>query len=102
MLDFACGHGRVMRTLKAAFPDALLTACDIDRDGVDFCARTFGAAPVYFQRTQQRSRSKIDSTSSGSGRCSPTPRVAAGGFLRMFESLLQPVGCSSSPPAGAS
>jgi SAM-dependent methyltransferase len=47
ILDFGCGHGRVLRTLKAAFPEAALTACDINRDGVDFCARTFGATPVY-------------------------------------------------------
>lgn len=47
ILDFPCGHGRVLRTLRAAFPEASLTACDIDRDGVDFCAETFGAEGVY-------------------------------------------------------
>jgi SAM-dependent methyltransferase len=47
VLDLPCGHGRILRVLKAAFPDAELTACDIDRDGVDFCARQFGAEPVY-------------------------------------------------------
>jgi SAM-dependent methyltransferase len=47
ILDLPCGHGRVLRTLKAAFPDANLTACDIDRDGVDFSAESFGAVPVY-------------------------------------------------------
>lgn len=47
ILDFGCGHGRVLRTLKAAFPTAALTACDINRGGVDFCAETFGATPVY-------------------------------------------------------
>jgi SAM-dependent methyltransferase len=47
ILDLPCGHGRVLRTLKAAFPTAALTACDIDRDGVDFCAETFGATGVY-------------------------------------------------------
>ena len=47
ILDLPCGHGRVLRTLKAAFPAASLTACDIDRDGVDFCAETFGATGVY-------------------------------------------------------
>jgi SAM-dependent methyltransferase len=47
LLDFPCGHGRVLRTLSSAFPDAQLTACDIDRDGVDFCAGTFGATGVY-------------------------------------------------------
>ncbi len=47
ILDFGCGHGRVLRLLKAAYPDARLGGCDIDRDGVDFCARTFGAVPYY-------------------------------------------------------
>jgi Methyltransferase domain len=47
LLDFASGHGRVLRALKAAFPEARLAACDLDRDAVDFCARTFGATPVY-------------------------------------------------------
>jgi SAM-dependent methyltransferase len=31
----------------AAFPDASLTASDINRDGVDFCRARFGARPVY-------------------------------------------------------
>jgi SAM-dependent methyltransferase len=47
ILDFGCGHGRVLRALKAAFPRARLTACDLAKDAVDFCARTFGATPVY-------------------------------------------------------
>lgn len=47
ILDFACGHGRVMRALRAAFPEAELTGCDVDRDGVDFCAGRFGAVGVY-------------------------------------------------------
>jgi SAM-dependent methyltransferase len=47
ILDLPCGHGRVLRMLKAAFPSAALTASDIDPDGVDFCASTFGATPVY-------------------------------------------------------
>jgi hypothetical protein len=47
LLDLPCGHGRVMRVMKAAFPEAHLTACDLDRNAVDFCARVFGADPVY-------------------------------------------------------
>jgi len=47
VLDFACGHGRVLRGLRAAFPEAELTGADVDRDGVDFCARQFGSLPVY-------------------------------------------------------
>lgn len=47
ILDMPSGHGRVLRWLKAAFPDARLTACDLLTDGVDFCAESLGATPVY-------------------------------------------------------
>jgi SAM-dependent methyltransferase len=47
VLDLPCGHGRIMRAMKVAFPNAGFTACDINLDGVDFCARTFGARPVH-------------------------------------------------------
>lgn len=47
ILDLPCGQGRVLRFLRHAFPNAEITACDIDREGVDFCAETFGAIPVY-------------------------------------------------------
>jgi len=47
ILDLPCGHGRAMRGLKAAFPEAELVGCDINRPGVDFCARQFGSIPVY-------------------------------------------------------
>jgi SAM-dependent methyltransferase len=47
ILDLPCGHGRVLRWLRAHYGYANLTACDLDRDGVDFCARQFRATPVY-------------------------------------------------------
>jgi len=47
VLDLPCGHGRVLRHLRAMFPDIPIDACDLDKDGVDFCASTFGATPVY-------------------------------------------------------
>jgi SAM-dependent methyltransferase len=47
ILDLPCGHGRVLRYLRAAFPEAEIAACDLLRDGADFCASTFGATPVY-------------------------------------------------------
>jgi SAM-dependent methyltransferase len=46
ILDFGCGHGRVLRFLAAEFPNAELTACDVDEDGVRFCCETFGAKGV--------------------------------------------------------
>jgi SAM-dependent methyltransferase len=47
ILDLPCGHGRVLRFLRTAFRHATLTACDLVREGVDFCARAFDARPVY-------------------------------------------------------
>lgn len=47
ILDLPCGHGRVLRWLRAHYGYAKITACDLDRDGVDFCAQQFGALPVY-------------------------------------------------------
>jgi SAM-dependent methyltransferase len=47
LLDFACGYGRALRFFRGAFPEAQLVACDIVTDAVDFCAKEFGAVPVY-------------------------------------------------------
>jgi SAM-dependent methyltransferase len=47
ILDMPSGHGRVLRWLKAAYPQATLAACDILGQGVDYCAATFGATPVH-------------------------------------------------------
>lgn len=47
VLDLPSGHGRVLRVLRAAFPDASLTACDLAREAVDHCAAAFAARPVY-------------------------------------------------------
>ena len=47
ILDLPCGYGRVLRWLRAAYPAARITACDLNRAGVDFCAATFEAVPVY-------------------------------------------------------
>jgi SAM-dependent methyltransferase len=47
VLDLPCGHGRVLRYLKVGFPHAEITACDLLRDGVDYCSSTFGAVPLY-------------------------------------------------------
>ena len=47
LLDFPCGHGRVLRMLKAEFPQARFSAGDINEDGVRFCERIFGAKPIY-------------------------------------------------------
>jgi hypothetical protein len=47
IVDLPCGHGRVQRFLRKAFPQATLVACDLNRAGVDYCGATFGALKVY-------------------------------------------------------
>jgi SAM-dependent methyltransferase len=47
LLDLPCGHGRVARVLRSRFPHADLTVCDLNRDGVDFCASRFDARGIY-------------------------------------------------------
>ena len=36
-----------MRYLKAEWPDASLTACDMDTEAIKFCSETFGAKSVW-------------------------------------------------------
>lgn len=47
ILDLPCGHGRVLRFLVRRFSQAQITASDLDRKGVDFCAKVFGAEAIY-------------------------------------------------------
>lgn len=47
ILDIPCGHGRMLRLLKVAFPQGEFTVADLDRDAVDFCAANFDAKAVY-------------------------------------------------------
>lgn len=49
ILDLPCGHGRVLRWLRAQYDYAQITACDLERSGVDFCRDQFGATGVYSQ-----------------------------------------------------
>jgi len=103
VLDFACGHGRVMRTLKAAFPDARLTACDIDRAGVDFCARTFGANAAYSSEDPNEIaiEDRFDLIWVGS-MFTHLDSDRWVGFLRLLESLLAPRGMLVFTTAGRS
>jgi cyclopropane fatty-acyl-phospholipid synthase-like methyltransferase len=46
ILDLPCGHGRVLRHLTKLFPGAKLDACDLDKEGVEFCERQFNARGI--------------------------------------------------------
>lgn len=41
ILDFPSGHGRVLRFIKAYFPQSQITACEIDADALKFCSEQF-------------------------------------------------------------
>jgi SAM-dependent methyltransferase len=94
ILDLPCGHGRVLRHLKAAFPGAKITACDLLHDGVNYCATTFGAAPVYSDEDPSKVRLESDTfdliwvgsllTHLNAGRWT--------GFLELFRRSLRPGG----------
>jgi SAM-dependent methyltransferase len=43
ILDLPCGFGRVTRVLRARFPKAAITVCDLDHEAVAFSAAQFGA-----------------------------------------------------------
>lgn len=45
-LDFGCGHGRVLRHLAGLLAPRSITACDVDAEGVRFCASELGARPL--------------------------------------------------------
>ena len=46
ILDLPCGHGRVTRHLRDAYPDAELFVSDLDEPGADFCAAEFNATKL--------------------------------------------------------
>ncbi len=51
ILDYGCGHGRVLRWYQAFWPEAELTAADITRDQIDFCSKAFGAKPFLIDKS---------------------------------------------------
>jgi SAM-dependent methyltransferase len=60
VLDLPCGHGRVTRHLRAAFPVAELAVCDIDAAAIAFCAATFNARSI--QSTPDLTRVNLTGT----------------------------------------
>ncbi len=45
-LDMPCGYGRVLRLLAQRIDPARITACDINRQAIRFCATRFGVTPL--------------------------------------------------------
>jgi SAM-dependent methyltransferase len=93
ILDWGCGHGRVLRTLKAAFPGARLTATDLVREPADYCAKAFGATPLYSKVRPEDIHidGRFDLVWCGTMLTNVTPDRFVG-FLKLFTSVLSPGG----------
>jgi SAM-dependent methyltransferase len=93
ILDFASGAGRVMRYLKAAYPEAALTACDYHMFQAEFCERTFGAKAVAGDEdpTKIQLRGPFDLIWCGS-HFGHIDRHRWADFLKLFESVASPGG----------
>lgn len=50
ILDFPCGHGRVLRFLRRMFPSSEITAAEIERSALDFCQRTFSTRTLQSKK----------------------------------------------------
>jgi SAM-dependent methyltransferase len=46
ILDFPCGYGRVLRFLRVKFPEAGITAAEINTSALDFCKDVFSVKSV--------------------------------------------------------
>jgi SAM-dependent methyltransferase len=93
ILDLPSGYGRVLRMLRAAFPAASVTACDLNADAVEFCARTFGAIPVVSAPRPEEIKlpGRYDLIWVGS-LLTHVDDAAWHGFLRVFSDHLVPGG----------
>jgi SAM-dependent methyltransferase len=95
ILDLPCGYGRVLRTLKAAFPHAELAACDIVTEAVDFCVETFGAKPVHAREDPAETEAEIDDRFDliwCNSLLTHLDRHRWPGFLKLFETVTAPGG----------
>jgi SAM-dependent methyltransferase len=93
ILDFGSGHGRTLRFLQIAYPQAALTACDVDGDAVEFCGRVFGVPAVQSDPDPRRVdiQGAFDLIWSASV-LTHVPADRWPHFLRFFESHLSPQG----------
>ena len=50
VIDFGCGYGRFTRWLPTVLPPAYITACDIQKEAVLWCAKEFSVRPLLADR----------------------------------------------------
>jgi len=93
MLDFGCGFGRVMRHMRAIFPEATIYGADTMRAAIDFCASEFHIDPIASPRDISKLQlpSDLDVIWSGSV-ATHLPEAETRGLIGVFVSHLRPGG----------
>jgi SAM-dependent methyltransferase len=93
ILDFGCGFGRVMRHLRAVFPESAIYAADTMRDALDFCAANFRSEPIASSRDISKLRlpENLDMIWAGSV-VTHLPEAEARSLIGVFASHLAPGG----------
>jgi SAM-dependent methyltransferase len=92
-LDLPCGYGRVTRFLVQQLEPGRVTACDVDRQGVRFCAAEFGVHGIVAERDPFRTRfpRRYDVAFVGS-LLTHLPEAACDTMLRSVVATLAPSG----------
>lgn len=91
-LDMPCGYGRVLRLLAQEIAPQRVTACDINRQAIRFCAREFGVTPLRSSPGLDRMRlGRHDLIWCGS-LLTHLDEVRVGELLRSFADALLPDG----------
>jgi SAM-dependent methyltransferase len=93
ILEFGCGHGRVLRWLKAAYPDAIVVGTDIDEGAREFCERTLGCQsfPSFVDVDRISPKQKFDCIFAGSV-VTHLPEQSSKALLNQFMEWLEPGG----------
>ncbi len=92
VLDFGCGHGRVLRQLRPRLPRARVDTCDLDGSAARFCAAEFRAKAIVSNADVTRVRlGRYDLIWVGSV-FTHLDRVGIDALLRKLGQALEPSG----------
>ena len=92
VLDLGCGFGRVLRYMCREVEPERITACDLDRRAVAFCAAELGVKPLVSEPDLRRvAFETYDLVWSGS-LLTHLPESASDAFLSLLPRILRPGG----------
>jgi hypothetical protein len=92
ILDFPCGHGRVLRFLKARYPNSDIVGIEIDRSALSFCREEFGVEAVESNAELQIDLDRTFDLIWCGSLVTHLDEVGIRSLLRFFQSRLSPNG----------